>query len=209
MSDERWVRHQADLMAHVPFRNFRWERIGADCERHFMSTNGDPMFDGNGVFSGYRGTGRDITLEVRANERLARAIVDLELGRQQIEALLTNITHGICLFDGEERLVVWNRRWTELYDLPAEAAYVGCSMEGIIELREAAGSATVLSPSDYAAWRSEIRTTTHASSRMITLKNGRVVAIHFQPMPEGGWVASHEDVTERQQTESNIAFMVH
>jgi diguanylate cyclase (GGDEF)-like protein len=207
MSDERWARHQADLTAHVPFRNFRWERIGADGERHFMSTNGDPMFDGNGVFSGYRGTGRDITLEVRANERLARAIVELELGRQQIEALLTNITHGICLFDGEERLVVWNRRWTELYDLPAEAVYVGCSMEEIIELRDAAGSATVLSPSEYATWRSEIRTATHASSRMITLKNGRVVAIHFQPLPEGGWVASHEDVTERQQTESSIAFM--
>jgi diguanylate cyclase (GGDEF)-like protein len=42
---------------------------------------------------------------------------------------------------------------------------------------------------------------------MITLKDGRVVAIHFQPLPDGGWVASHEDVTKRQQNESSIAFM--
>jgi diguanylate cyclase (GGDEF)-like protein len=207
MNEERWVKHYADLTAHVPFRDFRWERIGADGERHFMSTNGDPVFDRNGVFSGYRGTGRDITLEVRASARLAQANVDLELGRQQIEAVLTNITHGICLFDNEERLLVWNRRWTELYDLPAEAAYAGCSLAEIAELREAAGSATVLSPSDYEAWRDEIRATTDASSRVVTLKNGRAVAIHVQPLSNGGWVASHEDVTKRQQTESSIAFM--
>src|ERR1019366_2240714 len=107
MTDERWVRHQADLTAHLPFRGFLWERIGANGERHFMSTSGDPMFNRNGVFSGYRGTGRDITQEVRATARLAQANADLEIGRQQIEAVLTNITHGICLFDGEERLLVW------------------------------------------------------------------------------------------------------
>ncbi len=207
MSEERWVRHEADLTANVPFRDFRWERIGTDGKRHFMSTNGDPVFDGNGVFSGYRGTGRDITTEVRANERLAQANADLEMGRQQIEAVLSNITHGVCLFDGAQRLLVWNRRWTELYDLPPDAACVGRSMQEIIRLREAAGSAAMLSPSDYEAWREEIRGIPLASNRMITLKNGRVIAIHFQPLPDGGWVASHEDVTQRQQTESNIAFM--
>jgi diguanylate cyclase (GGDEF)-like protein len=207
MSDERWISHYADLTAHVRFRDFRWERIGADGERHFMSTNGDPVFDRNGVFSGYRGTGRDITVEVRANARLAQANAELEMGRQQIEAVLTNLTAGVCLFDSAERLLVWNRRWTELYDLAPDAVHIGCSMKEIVELREAAGSATVLSSSDYEAWRDEIRARTHASVRMITLKNGRIIAVYFQPLPDGGWVASHEDVTRRQQTESSIAFM--
>jgi diguanylate cyclase (GGDEF)-like protein len=207
MSEERWASHEADLAAHVPFRDFRWERIGTDGERHFMSTNGDPVFDRNGVLSGYRGTGRDITQEVRANARLAQANADLEMGRQQIEAVLTNISHGVCLFDGAQRLLVWNRRWTELYNLSPDAACIGRSMQEITDLREAAGSAPVLSQSDYEAWRTEIRSTPTASNRVMTLKNGRVVAIHFQPLPDGGWVASHEDVTKRQQIESNIAFM--
>jgi diguanylate cyclase (GGDEF)-like protein len=207
MSDERWVRHQADLTANLPFRDFRWERIDADGERHFMSTNGDPVFDRNGVFSGYRGTGRDLTLEVQANARLTQANVDLELGRQQIEAVLTNITHGICLFDAEERLLVWNRRWTELYDLPAEAAYVGCSLKEILDHREAVGSETVRSRSDYLTWRTEHFAANQPSRRDVTLKNGRIIAIHYQPMPDGGWVATHEDATERRQTETSIAFM--
>ena len=207
MSDERWAVHEAELAARVPFRKFRWERIGLDGDRHFMSTNGDPVFDRNGVFSGYRGTGRDMTADVLAHARLTQANADLELGRQQIEAVLTNITHGVCLFDAEERLLVWNRRYTEIYNLPPEAACVGRSMQEITDYREVAGSATVMSPSDYEAWRDEIRATTRASSRVITLKNGRIVLIHFQPTPDGGWVATHEDVTERQRAEASIAFM--
>jgi diguanylate cyclase (GGDEF)-like protein len=207
MTDERWVRHQADLTAHLPFRGFLWERIGADGERHFMSTSGDPMFDRNGVFSGYRGTGRDITQEVRATARLAQANADLEIGRQQIEAVLTNITHGICLFDGEERLLVWNQRWTELYDLPPEAAYVGCSLQEIMDYREAVGSVPIRSRSDHLAWRAEQRAANQPSRRDVMLKNGRVITIHYQPMADGGWVATHEDATERLRAETSIAFM--
>ena len=207
MSDERWVRHYADLTANVPFRDFRWERIGTDGERHFMSTSGDPVFDRNGVFSGYRGTGRDITREVRANARLAQANVDLELGRQQIDALLTNITHGICLFDGAERLVVWNRRWTELYDLPPEAAYVGCPLSEILDYRVRVGTMAVKTRSDYLAWRTNHHDADRPSSRDARLENGRIIAIHHKPMADGGWVSTHEDVTERRQAETNIAFM--
>ena len=61
MHEERWAAHRAELAARLPFRNFRWERIGSNGERLFISTNGDPIFDRNGVFRGYRGTGRDIT----------------------------------------------------------------------------------------------------------------------------------------------------
>ena len=207
MTGERWARHQADLTAHLPFRGFLWERIGADGERHFMSTNGDPVFDRNGVFSGYRGTGRDITEEVRATARLAQANADLEIGRQQIEAVLTNINHGICLFDGEERLLVWNRRWTELYDLPPEAAHVGSPLQEIMDFREAVGSVPIQSRSDHSAWRVQQRAVNQPSRRDVMLKNGRVITIHYQPMADGGWVATHEDATERLRAETSIAFM--
>ena len=207
MNEARWVNHQADLTANVPFRDFRWERIGTDGERHFMSTNGDPVFDRNGLFNGYRGTGRDVTFEVRAIARLAQANADLEMGRQQIEAVLTNITHGVCLFDGAERLLFWNRRYTEIYDLPAGAAYVGCSLKEILNHREAVGSVSVQSRPDYLAWRAEHYAESQPSRRDVALKNGRIIAVHFQPMSDGGWVATHEDVTERRQTETSFAFM--
>jgi diguanylate cyclase (GGDEF)-like protein len=207
MGEERWTPHKSDLAARMPFRNFRWERIGADGTRHFITISGDPVFDRNGVFSGYRGTGRDITAEVQAHARLAHANLELELGHRQIDGVLGNITHGVCLFDGAQRLLVWNRRYVEIYNLPPEAARIGRSLKEIAEYRFAAGTTTDMTTSDYLAWRDELGAAAQPSSRVVTLKNGRIVVIHYQPMPDGGWVATHEDVTERQRAEASIAFM--
>jgi diguanylate cyclase (GGDEF)-like protein len=206
ISEARWAKHEADLAARVPFRDFRFERIGSDGERHYISTSGDPVFDRNGVFNGYRGTGREITAEVRANARLAQANAELELSHQQIEAVLKNITHGVSSFDGAQRLQVWNRRYVEIYNLPPGAACVGRSFEEIVGYRLAAGTIDV-APVDYLARPAELGAANQPSSQVVTLKNGRIVVIHYQPMLDGGWVATHEDVTERHQAEASIAFL--
>jgi diguanylate cyclase (GGDEF)-like protein len=203
MSEERWASHKADLAARRPFRNFRWERVGPDGERHFMNVSGDPVFDRNGVFSGYRGTGREITQEVRANAQLAQANAELALGRQQIDAVMGNITHGVCLFDGAQRLLVWNRRYIEIYNLPPDAIHVGCSLAEILEYRSAAGTSANMTTKQYPAWAAA----NQPSSRVVTLANGRIIVVHAQPMSDGGWVATQEDITEQQQAEASIAFL--
>jgi diguanylate cyclase (GGDEF)-like protein len=207
MSEERWTPHKADLAARRPFRNFCLERIGSDGVRHFMSLNGDPVFDRNGVFSGYRGTGREITEEVEAKARLARANSELELGHQQFTAVLSNITQGVCFFDGEKRLLLWNQRWTEIYNLPPKAIYVGCSLEEVIGFRFAAGTTPEMSMSDYLADRNRRAAEKRSSNIVEALTNGRFVAICYQAVLGGGWVATHEDITERRQAEESIAFM--
>jgi diguanylate cyclase (GGDEF)-like protein len=207
MSEERWAPHKADLAAQRPFRNFSFERIGPDGGRRFMILNGDPVFDRNGTFSGYRGTGREITAEVEAKGRLAQANAELELGRQQFDAVLSNITQGICFFDGEKRLLLWNRRYTDIYNLSPEAIHVGCSLAEIVGYRKMAGTGPDLSVSDYFEWQDQLAAANQPSSTVIALQDGRFIAICYQPMPGGGWVASHEDVTERQRAEASIAFM--
>lgn len=207
MREERWTAHEADLAARQPFRDFRWDRIGSDGALRFISTSGDPVFDRHGVFAGYRGTGRDITAEVRANARLAEANRELRLGSQQIAAVLGNITHGVCLFDGAHRLVVWNRRYVEIYNLPPEAAQFGCSLQDTFRYRDLTGTAADMSPAEHQAWLVRLGAATQPSSRVVTLKNGRVVMIHHQPMAGGGFVATHEDITERQKAEASLAFM--
>jgi diguanylate cyclase (GGDEF)-like protein len=207
MTVEQWARHKADLAARIPFRDFRWERKGPDGERHFMIISGDPVVDRNGVFNGYRGTGREITAEVQANARLAQANAELAMGRLQIEAVLSNITHGICMFDRAQRLLVWNRRYIEMYNLPPEAARVGISLEEFLEYREAAGTTSELSSAEYLSWCTQLGVANGPSSRVFNLKSGRTVLIQYQPMDDGGWVATHEDITERQKAEADLAFM--
>jgi diguanylate cyclase (GGDEF)-like protein len=209
MSEERWTAHKADLAARRPFRNFRLDRIDVDGKLHYMVINGDPVFGRNGTFTGYRGTGREITAEVEATAQLARANAELELGRQSFDVALSNITQGICFFDSDSRLRVWNRRYIEIYDLPPEAVCAGRSLREIMDSRYAAGSAPDISASDYVAERDRLGAGNQPSIAVVTLRNGRVISIHYQPMPDGGWVATHEDITEQQQAAASIAFMAH
>ncbi|HEY0425566.1 MAG TPA: EAL domain-containing protein, partial [Rhodopila sp.] len=197
----------ADLAARLPFRNFCWERIGSDGKRHFMTISGDPVYDRNGAFSGYRGTGREITAEVEAKARLAQANAELETGRRRFDAVLSNITQGVCFFDGDERLLLCNRRYAEIYGLPPEATRAGLTYDEVVSHRLAGGSAPDMSPSDYRAWRDQIAATGQPTNTVLALQNGRFIAIYYQPMPGGGWVATHEDITERHKAEASIVFM--
>jgi diguanylate cyclase (GGDEF)-like protein len=125
----------------------------------------------------------------------------------RLDAVLSNITQGVCFFDGAKRLLLWNRRYAEIYNLPPEVARVGCSLAEIVEYRYAAGSAPDASMSDYLVWQDQLAAGKQPANTVVALRNGRFVSIYYQPMPGGGWVATHEDVTARQQAEASIAFM--
>ena len=153
MDEERWAAHKAELAARLPFRDFRWERIGSNGERLFISTNGVPIFDRNGVFRGYRGTGRDITAEVAATAKLLQLNSDLELGRRHFNAVLDSMSQGVCLFNADKRLVLSNRRYAAIYNLPPESTRPGQSLDQIVNDRYAAGSALDMSEAEFLAWR--------------------------------------------------------
>jgi diguanylate cyclase (GGDEF)-like protein len=214
MAGERWATHEADLAAARPFRNFRWERIGSDGKTRYLSTSGDPLFDRSGRHTGYRGTGRDVTLEVRAtarlgeaNARLAQANSELELGRQQFDAVLSNVSPGVCFFSAEKRLRLCNRRYAEIYNLAPEATQAGQSLEAMMRFRNHAGSEPAVPLADYLVWWDTVLAAKQSASSVVTLRDGRSISIHYQFMPDGGWVATHEDITDRQRAEQNILFM--
>ncbi|MDJ0611954.1 MAG: PAS domain S-box protein [Kiloniellales bacterium] len=70
---EHWRRHRADLEAHRPFHDFRYSTSRPFGRLRHQSLNGRPLFDEHGVFRGYRGTARDITDEVMAQQALAES----------------------------------------------------------------------------------------------------------------------------------------
>jgi signal transduction histidine kinase len=95
MDPGRWESHKAVLAARLPFRNFRWERIGTDGRRHYMSTSGDPIFDEAGVFVGYHGTGRDVTADVEIAEVLRSAKERAEAASRAKSEFLRNMSHEL------------------------------------------------------------------------------------------------------------------
>jgi PAS domain S-box-containing protein len=74
VTPEQWAIHDADLAARRPFHNFRFQRALADGRVISVSISGRPVFDANGNFQGYRGTGRDVTAEVAVEVELARRV---------------------------------------------------------------------------------------------------------------------------------------
>ncbi|HEX8167944.1 MAG TPA: EAL domain-containing protein, partial [Beijerinckiaceae bacterium] len=169
-------------------------------------------FDAAGAFCGYRGVGSDVTAERETQERLAATHAALqkingELARHNLrfDTALNNMTHGLCMFDGERRLIVCNRRYVEMYGLSPELAAPGTHYDDILAHRLAMGIYPKTGPEQYIADLTSTVTRREARTRLLELVDGRVFSIAYQPMRDGGWVAIHDDVTERREAERALA----
>lgn len=93
--DELGRRHLADLRARRPFRDFRYEFIDPNGGAQWWSVSGKPIFNEGGDFLGYRGTGRNVTLEVQAQKSLQRSKEDAELANRAKSEFLANVSHEL------------------------------------------------------------------------------------------------------------------
>jgi diguanylate cyclase (GGDEF)-like protein/PAS domain S-box-containing protein len=119
----------------------------------------------------------------------------------RFDTALNNMSQGLCFFDGEQRLIVCNRRYVDMYGLAPDVVKPGMSLRQIVTLRFAAGSFPAMSPEEYLVWRDRLAVSNEAHDSVVELANGRVFRICHRPMPDLGWVATHEDITEQYQVE--------
>jgi diguanylate cyclase (GGDEF)-like protein len=170
-----------------------------------------PMPDGGGM-----ATHEDIT---EPEEMSARLKTQYELGKGQEEALrirnlqfdtaINNMSQGLCFFNAERRLIVCNDRYVEMYDLPPDRIRPGTPLADIVEMRFEAGSFPAMSREEYLHWRSKVAVSAVPTDSIVELRNGRTFKIRHRPMPDCGWVATHEDITEQRQSEVKIEYMAH
>ncbi|MEP6563920.1 MAG: EAL domain-containing protein [Mesorhizobium sp.] len=138
-------------------------------------------------------------LAAASNETLERdlrtAIAALEGQALRFETAIENISQGICFFDADERLILSNRRYAEIYRIAPEQLRPGITLSEIVELRVVAGTAAQAADTYLATARS---INSGKASRLWSAKlaDGRTIQIRNQPMPDGSWVATHEDITE-------------
>jgi len=118
----------------------------------------------------------------------------------RLDAALDNMSQGLCLFDADDRLMVVNRRYAQIYGLPADAITPGMTAREVL----AASVATGLTTAEAAPFEGA---TIFPTSQ--ELSNGKAIAIERRNTTDGGFVATFEDVTERRRAEARIAFLAH
>jgi len=129
-----------------------------------------------------------------------------------LELALNNMARGLSMFDANQRLIVCNRMYEEIYDLPKHLTRAGTTLSELVRnhVRRETGLDNPKERKKQRAWinhhvaalaRGE--TFTHTQH----LKSGRVVLVTNKPLEGGGWVDIQEDITERRQAEQKIHWL--
>jgi diguanylate cyclase (GGDEF)-like protein len=138
-----------------------------------------------------------------------RAGVRARSGAEQqllLDTVLSNMSQGVLMFDADARLVFCNQRYIEMYGLSPAVVTPGCALRDLLAHRVAVGALNGTSE-DYIADLLDDVAAGKTSNDIVKAADGRVFSIVRNPIPGGGWIATHEDITDRQRAEERIVHM--
>jgi len=178
-----------------------FERQAADGT--YIETRSTPLPSGGLIHNFY-----DITVRKRMEEQLAENERQARFRSEELEAILANMRQGVSVFNARGRLTLWNRQYIEIFGKPDGDVFEGVSLIELIEAEKARGE-----------FEGDVRE--HVMDLMIRLSAGEVVRSKFRhpngkiisavhaPLPTGGWIGTHEDVTLREQAAAEIQHAAH
>jgi diguanylate cyclase (GGDEF)-like protein/PAS domain S-box-containing protein len=117
---------------------------------------------------------------------------------------VTNMSQGLLMFDVNAKLVVCNRRYLEMYSLSSKIVKPGCSLHELIAHRIENGSFASSDPEQYIRNLRLAISQGKTVDKIVELTDGRTISVSSRPTADGGWVATHEDITERRKSEREL-----
>jgi len=180
------------LDAHEPFRDFEYNRKGPSGV-HWLRASGTPIFGPDGAFKGYRGTGRDISSQRRAE----RLLVDA----------MESVPAGVVLFDAEDRIVYVNRRNAAILPETARLQVVGRKFEDILREQAASGfwDSRAGAPESWIASRMAEHRDPDPKGALSFHAGATWIEIFERRTSDGGTILLRFDVTLRRRLEAESA----
>jgi diguanylate cyclase (GGDEF)-like protein len=132
----------------------------------------------------------------------------LALEKERLDTAINNMTQGLLLYDSDARIVLCNRRYLEMYNLSPDVVKPGCHFRDLIAHRKETGSFRG-NVDEFCSSVLRNVEQKRATSSVVETMDGRSVQIVNQPLANGGWVATQEDITERRRAEKQIAHLAH
>jgi diguanylate cyclase (GGDEF)-like protein/PAS domain S-box-containing protein len=178
-----------------------YERLSS--EGTFLEIRSTPLPVGGSIFNFF-----DITERKRMEEQLAENERLALLRSEELEIILANMRQGVSVFDGRGCLTLWNQQYIDVFGKPDGDVRKGVSLIELIEAEKSRGEFT-----------GDVQE--HVMDLMNRLSDGEVVRAKFThpsgkiisavhaPLPEGGWIGTHEDITLREQATQEIRYAAH
>ncbi|GAC1331754.1 MAG: hypothetical protein NVSMB26_10510 [Beijerinckiaceae bacterium] len=179
----RWLRRLAKREASVHRQLLADGRV--------LSVAYVPMAD-----AGWVVTYEDVTERERADTAIRKQ-------RHQLDAALNNMAQGLCMFDDQHRVIVYNQRYIEIFRFSPQFVRPGVTLRELLEHNVEVGNLSGPTEQLYQQYVSELKQHGSLSLQRDHL-DGRTIAISHRPMADGGWVATYEDITEQKLAEAKI-----
>ena len=128
----------------------------------------------------------------------------LALEKQRLDTAINNMNQGLLLFDASQRLVVCNQRFIEIHGLSPDVVKPGCSFRDLIIHRNSVGSLQGGVDEHYSRM---LECVSRSESAIIFSPDGRSIQVKHRLVSDGGWVATHEDITERVKREASFRLL--
>ena len=126
--------------------------------------------------------------------------------RMLLDTVLNNMCQGVLLFDSDAHMVFCNQRYIEMYGLSPELVVPGCGLRELLDHQRAVGTFCGDEES-YIVELLDDLAQGKASNAVAKAADGRVFSIMNKPIAGGGWIATHEDISDRQRAEERIVHM--
>ena len=140
----------------------------------------------------------------RALNELRRTERNLVRQNERFDAALTNMLQGLCMFDAEAKLVLFNPRFAKIYGVPPDRIVLGMTTRDLMELIFASSKALDVDTKVTFALQGDFIRERKGGLAVEHLTDGRTVSIVHQPMPDGGFVVTFEDISELILAEEKV-----
>lgn len=146
----------------------------------------------------------EIIARITSHANLARKHTRLQRENERYRLALDSIGQGVCLFDADEKLLLSNPRYAEVYGLDPEAIRPGQTLEEVLKLRYELGAFPDVTRDEYLDWAKSTNDRDCPQTWIRILRRGTVIRGYHQRTADGGWVATHEDITKAWKAEKEL-----
>lgn len=210
--EPHWRAHAADLQKLRPFKNFRYVRLSVEGYERHLVVSGWPMFDERGVFLGYRGTGRDETVQVEAAHRQVEKeenlLAEIERQRGNLETVLQNLSQSVMWFDKFGIIRLKNSQTAKLLGFdPGEYDGVFSLKQHLTLMAERGDFGDVdVEEEVYTRQKRLLSPELQQQTYRIHLKSSdRFLDVGLTPLPDGSRILTHTDVTVEARKDRDLS----